>query len=127
MLDELVGDERVAKTRHRALRGLEKLDARHTVSATLQASGGGGSRPRSAALAAEYPILYGQFAGRRNLDIDDGGALEGSPSSKDRSLTIDEAEEDVVGGAGLIATTTSGAHVAWRGSGAGGPGPRAPS
>ena len=50
---------------------------------------------RTAALEAEYPILYGQFAGRRNPDIDEGGALEGSPSSKDWSLTIDEAEEDV--------------------------------
>ena len=49
----------------------------------------------TAALEAEFPILYGQFAGRRNPDIDEGGVIEGSPSSKDRSLTIDEAEEDV--------------------------------
>ncbi len=96
VLDELQGDEaEMVKTRKRAMRGLEALDARHTVSATLRRERRRRLKAETAALEAEYPILYGQFAGRRNPDIDDGGAIEGSPSSKDRSLTIDEAEEDV--------------------------------
>ena len=96
VLDELQGDEaEMVKTRKRAMRGLEALDARHTVSATLRRERRRRLKAETAALEAEFPILYGQFAGRRNPDIDEGGALEGSPSSKDRSLTIDEAEEDV--------------------------------
>ena len=85
----------MVKTRKRAMRGLEALDARHTVSATLRRERRRRLKAETAALEQEYPILYGQFAGRRNPDIDEGGQIEGSPSSKDRSLAIDEAEEDV--------------------------------
>ena len=79
VLDELQGDEaEMVKTRKRAMRGLEALDARHTVSATLRRERRRRLKAETAALEAGVSrSLYGQFAGRRNPDIDEGGAIEG--------------------------------------------------
>jgi len=97
VVDELEGDEvEIAALRTRALRGLEGLDVRHTVSATLRRERRRRLRAETAALEASCPILYGPSAGRRNPVIDEGGAIEAKAQDHSLSMTIDEGEEEDV-------------------------------